>query len=259
MAVDTQPQPVSKGKAAVMGLVVLFGATIIVLVTLLVLRQGAQSVSTVAEGVSSVAENVSEKAEDVAGAVNITGGDVFDPETFFKVERQYVLRPEDLAFDYYIGKGGESPLSNKEMILTYGEARGKQYIQETGRVDGWQITMLKNHELDIAPSKFKSSIDLFQTAEGAQLAFSPEWFWVYTAENTPDEWLDASCNIGTDCIFFMYEDYNAVSGLTTLRYDVAFLYQNVIVWVSGSGIDYEINQADVLNAAQAVFDKLANY
>ena len=119
--------------------------------------------------------------------------------------------------------------------------------------------MLKNHELDIAPSKFKSSIDLFQTAEGAQLAFSPEWFWVYQDENAPDEWLDTSCNIGTDCILFKYEEYSPVSGLTTLRYDVAFLYQNVIVWVSGSGMDMEITQADVLNAAQVVFDKLANY
>jgi hypothetical protein len=213
----------------------------------------------VAEGVSAVAENVSVQAEDVAEAANITGGEIFDPETFFKVERQYVLRPEDLTFDYYIGKNGESPLSNKEIILLYGEARGKNYILQTGRVDGWQITMLKNHELDIAPSKFKSSLDLFQTAEGAQLAFSPEWFWVYQPENAPDEWLDKSCNIGTECIFFMYEDYSPVSGLTTLRYDVAFLYQNVVVWVSGSGIDMEITEADVLNAAQAVFDKLANY
>jgi hypothetical protein len=57
----------------------------------------------------------------------------------------------------------------------------------------------------------------------------------------------------------MYDDFNQVSGISTLRYSVAFRYKNVLVWVSAKGLEMEIDENDVLDAAKAIYDRLQTY
>ena len=177
-----------------------------------------------------------------------------------KEARYHVLRPDDLAANYYLAQGGEKPLTNDHVILSMKVANGKQYILDTGRVDGWEITLLRSSNTDITPEKYNSSISIFETSEGASTALSPQYFWAYTNEDQqPDEILDESCKVGSECILFAYEDYNRVSGVTKMRYDVAFRYKNALVWVSAFGLDIETTPEHVLEAAEIIYQRLVEF
>ncbi len=191
----------------------------------------------------------------------LVGGQPLDAKKASRNLNNFVLRPDDFETSYFQDGGSETPISNEEVILTMGQARGKQYITAAGRVDGWEITLLRSNDIDIAPQKYKNRIHIFESNDGAALAFSDEWFWAYTDETQmPDEFIDTNCNVGNECILFVYEDYKAASGLTVLQYDLAFRYRNVVVWVSATGLEnVDITEADVFNAAQVILDKLESF
>ncbi len=248
----------SSRRGWMIGLVVLaFIALLAVIAVLAVnlMRATAGGVSFVADQVSDVAEGVSEAAGEVA----VSGGQELNAEAFVRVEDQYVLRPSDFTVTYFVPQGGEKRVSNNSVVLDMGEYEGKTYITQTGRVDGWWIQLRRSNNAVVAPAIYESSIDVFETVEGAALALSPDWFWAYSDENTPTEFIDTSCGFGDQCIFFMYERFDPATRLTTLRYDIAFTYRNVLVWVSARGLDVEITEQDALDAAQLLFDRLSQY
>jgi len=189
--------------------------------------------------------------------VNSNANKVIAPEAFVRVQNDHVLRPSDMAYGYHVPAGEEVRYGNDYYIGQFGEYQGKSFIVETGRVDGWKLRIKRDSSKDITPAVFESYVEVYETADGASLALSPEWFWAYNdADRAPDEFVKNGCDIGQECLLFTYEDFDPATGLTTERYDVAFRYHNIITWVSGRSLDIEISQSDVLNAAQTLYDKL---
>jgi len=183
-------------------------------------------------------------------------GDIFDPATFSQALGNYILRPEDLPHKYRIPAGGEARVSNLGVIQQIGEVEGKRYILATGRVDGWSIELERKNKEDIAPITFQSTIEVFESHEGALTALSPEWFKAYKNEKKKPEWVEGGCDLGDQCLFYYYKTLDPATNLTKLEYDVAFVYKNVLVWVMGRGLDIDVNPDYVLNAARILFDKL---
>ena len=116
--------------------------------------------------------------------------------------------------------------------------------------------MRRTHKADPTPASYSSTLEVFETVDGARLAISPEWFKAYQDLDNLPVFLDESCNIGEECILYLYENYKAAEGQTTLTYEIAFTYRNMLVWTSVRGLDYEIEEQDVVDAAQVMYDRL---
>ena len=150
--------------------------------------------------------------------IGIFGGtQTLDAEEFAKVQNDYVLRPDDLEVNYFIKSGGEKRRGNRLIILEMKEVEGKNYVLDTGRVDGWYVNLRKSDRTDIAPSTYTNTIDIFETKEGARLALSPEYFKAYSDDEREFEFLDENCNYGDECILYTAERFDAATGLTVIR------------------------------------------
>ena len=184
------------------------------------------------------------------------GGDV--PQAQFIVEmNKLVLRPQDLTTAYKIVPGGDLNMSNSQLSNNVGAAYGKPLILNTGRVDGWDLAMERINPDDFAPEYVRSRVEIYQDASGAKTALSPDWFWAYTMEErAPDEFLDKSCNVGSDCFTFMYTEVKPGGGSIVERYDATLRYKNVVIWVMIKGFQGEVSEDLVLDYAQMVLNKV---
>jgi hypothetical protein len=137
---------------------------------------------------------------------------------------------------------------------------GTKFVLATERVDGWEINMYRSSDRDIAPEAYRSTISVFQNNNGASLALSEEWLPVFTSTiKNLGELVDKNCNVGSDCLLYATDEFNQVSGISTLTYTVIFRYKNVVVTVWAKGLEMEIDKADVLDAAKSVLARLEDY
>jgi hypothetical protein len=194
----------------------------------------------------------SEEAEDVSEE----SYDINDAKPKLK---EFILRPEDLPNDYRVPSGGERRFNNEGLINQIGELEAKEYIVATGRVDGWRIELERVNKEDIAPGRFESEVELFETNEGARTALTPEWFKAYQEDYVESTWIEDGCDIGDKCIFYYHEKYDDAAGLTTVTYEVAFVHRNLLVWILARGLDVDMSQDYVLDVAQSVYDKISRY
>jgi hypothetical protein len=180
------------------------------------------------------------------------------PADFAKSMDRYILRPDDLQVAYKIPPGGEKRISNAGVIQERGEVEGKRYIIATRRVDGWYIQMERRRKEDIAPAAYESRLELFETQSGARLALSPEWFPPLKDEENPPTFVEGGCDLGQGCLFYYYQRLDKATNLTYLQYHVAFTYRNVLVWVMGRGLDFDVDPQTVLATARIALNKLEN-
>jgi hypothetical protein len=188
---------------------------------------------------------------------NLLGGGEVPQAQFVVGMNKLVLRPQDLSVAYNIVPGGNLNMSNAQLSNNLGAAFGKPFILNTGRVDGWDLAMERVNPDDFAPEYIRSRVEIYQDASGAADSLSEDWFWAYQLEErAPDQFLDKSCNVGTDCVTFMYTEVKPGSGSIVERYDAALRYKNVTVWVMIKGQQGEVSEDLVLNYAQMVLDKV---
>jgi len=137
---------------------------------------------------------------------------------------------------------------------------GTNFVLATGRVDGWEINMKRSSDRDIAPETYRSTISVFEDSKGASLVFGEEWLPVFTSTIIDlGELVDKNCGIGANCLLYSQDEFNQVSGISTLTYTVIFSYKNVVVTVWAKGLEMEIDKADVLDAAESVLARLKEY
>ncbi len=180
------------------------------------------------------------------------------PEDQFIVKMdEFVLRPNAMESAYKVDPGSDRRMSNAQLATELGPAFAKSFIGATGRLDGWNLAMQRVNTYDFTPEYIQSRVEIYADAEGASTALSEEWFWAYQIEElVPDQFLDKSCNVGGDCVSFLYSDAKAGSGAITERYDVALRYKNVLIWVSAKGQQGEVSEELTLEYAQMVLDNV---
>jgi hypothetical protein len=256
MAVDTQPRP-RDNRGLLIGAAVVAGL-ILLAVALIMAWNALGGLAVIAGGVSDAAGRVAAGAEGAQQSFSLGGDQILAPNQFVRVQADYVLQPGDLSVNYYLPAGETGRVSNNELIGAMGQLEGKRYVLATGRVDGWETRLKRSSSNVIAPAGWYSTVDVFETSDGASAALSPEWFWAYTdPDRAPSEWLKDGCDLGHECLMFLTDKFDPATGLTTLTYHVAFRYHNVVVWVAGHGLDVDITPDDVLAAAQSILDRLA--
>lgn len=196
-----------------------------------------------------------EEAPVEAPAVEESEG-LFDIDTMVDGLEYYVIRIDDMPDAYKIATDGEQHLTNLRVINTVGEVDGKRYISGTGRVDGWSLELERVHKADLIPATIISQLQVYETAEGAQTAFGPDYLPAYTDEERVANFIDEGCNLGDACVMYYYERLEPTTEVTILEYHVTFVYKNVLVDVMGRGLDFDMNPDYLLNAASTMFDKI---
>ena len=181
---------------------------------------------------------------------------LFDVESMVDGLEYYVLRPDDMSDSYKIISDGEQHLTNLRVINTVGEVDGKRYISATGREDGWSLELERVHKADLIPATILSQLQVFQTAEGAQTAFGPDWLPAYTDEERVANFIDEGCDLGDACLVYYFERLEPTTEVTILEYHVTFVYKNVLVDVMGRGLDFDMNPDYLVNAASIMLDKI---
>jgi hypothetical protein len=147
--------------------------------------------------------------------------------------------------------------ANERVVNVMGAAAGKTYALDTGRVDGWRASYIRSSASQIAPEFFFNQIEVFETSQGASLALSEDYFFAYTDEDkTPDEWVDRNCNYGQECVLFSYREVKTGAGAATVRYDMAFRYKNVMVWLYVKGLEGEATQEQLFEAADLIINRI---
>jgi hypothetical protein len=243
-----QPQT-KKRSGLLIGLIVIIVLAVIALLIFLVWGS--------ASGIASVADAVADVAGDVAGGIEgaVGSSDPINTNKFISNMHILTLRNDDFPIDYK--HTTNSRLSNDKLIGMMTVAKGKPYILATGRVDGWDTYIEKVNVNDIGPNYYQSRVEVFETAEGAETAFSPEYLWVYTNPNrTPDEILDDNCEFGNECLYLSYVDVTPGSTTVNVRWDYVFRYKNVIVWVYVKGTDIETFEENAYDAAKMIYDRV---
>lgn len=187
----------------------------------------------------------------------LSGGGDLPQDQFIVSMDEYPLRPVDMEYAYNVDPGSDRRLTNALFTSEFGASFGKQFIQATGRVDGWNVSMQRAGLYDFTPEYVQSRVDIYNDANGAKAALSDEWFWAYNVVDlTPDEVLDTSCGLGNECISYMYSEVKAGAGAITERYDVVTRYKNVVVWVYIKGQQGEVSEDLALSYAQTVLDNV---
>jgi hypothetical protein len=210
-----------------------------------------------ASGIATVADTIADVAGDVAGGIEgaVGGGKPISTTEFISNMHIITLKNDDFPIAYKHTTNNR--ISNDQVIGMMTVEKGKTYILDTGRVDGWDTFIEKLDNKDIGPSSYESRVEIFETVEGAKTAFSPEYLWVYTNNNrAPDEILDDHCEFGDECLYLSYVDVTPGSTTVNVRWDYVFRYKNVIAWVYVKGTDIETFEEDAYNAAKTVYDRL---
>ena len=189
-----------------------------------------------------------------------TSKQVFDSAAVVENLDDYVLRPDDMPNNYKIVADGELHLSSKRIINSMGEVEAKRYIASTGRIDGWSLELQRVKKEELLPYTFYTQIEVFETADGAAMAFGPDWLPIYKDaddENAPvPNWIEDGCDFGDACIMFYYEKLDPATELTTLQYEIIFVDRNVIGRIMARGIDYDMDVDYFQQMAQIFFDKV---
>lgn len=185
------------------------------------------------------------------------GGGELPQDQFIVRMDEFPLRPADMEYSYNIDPGSDRRLTNALFTSEFGASFGKQFIQATGRVDGWNVSMQRAGLYDYTPEYVQSRVEIYNDASGAADALTEEWFWAYNVPDlAPDEVLSTNCDLGDDCLSYMYSEVKAGAGAINERYDVVTRYKNVLIWVYAKGQQGEVSEDLVMSYAQTVLDNL---
>jgi len=181
---------------------------------------------------------------------------LLDTEEMIKRLGDYVLRPEDLPHSYTLQEGGELHKTTLRLINEMGEIEAKTYVRDTGRIDGWWLRLRRESKEDFAPGAFESSVELFESPAGAQIAMTPDYNQMYQDESREYLSVEGGCDLGDDCEFYYSEKKDPETEIVTAQYNIAFTYKNALAWVMARGLTVDLDADYVLAAARSVLAKL---
>jgi hypothetical protein len=167
---------------------------------------------------------------------------------------EFLLDKEDLPSEakYYVPNAAwKSPHRNSEIISGWGKEKGQEYLEKTGRIDGWVIYFARGTSTVRAPEQLNHNIIQYETAEGAQLAMEMDSPYL-TVEY---EVIDDNYELGERTIISKYREMQP-SGEYTIIYLVETTYRNYQSRVAGWGWEKEYDLEYVIQIAEIALEKL---
>jgi hypothetical protein len=169
---------------------------------------------------------------------------------------KFLLQDEDLprAGKYYLaGADWINRHSNTEIISSWGSEEGSEYIENTGRIDGWSVYYSRGTSNVIAPEEIFHNITQYQTFEGAQLTVSD---YNYIARGEAEwELIKEEVDIGDMSIAMTFKEMQS-NGKFKVHIYIKTAYRNYVSNVAGSGAEDEVTLDYMISIARIVLDKL---
>lgn len=174
--------------------------------------------------------------------------------------KKFLLESDDLPPEagYFIPRSDwMSPHHNSEIIDGWGREKGMEYLEKTGRIDGWFVQFSRGSDTVRAPLIIYHNIIQYETIEGANitveeynrakrdLAGSLDWEEV---KRTPK--VEGQLNLS-----FLYKELDS-SGKYVVWYCVESQYQNYVSILCGSGFEEDVQYDYVEEIANIAIEKL---
>ena len=172
--------------------------------------------------------------------------------------KDIMLRPEDLKEEYIMQNDIE--VDNTRVIKFFTWADGREYNGITDRITGWNTYMERAQNV-YAPFSFRTKVEVFETIDGAKIAFSPEWLFIYNDPNLIEdiEILSTSCPYGNECVLAYVEENIAGTTDFNVYYHLVFRYRNVTVYVLSRGLEGVVDENTVYEIADLMISRLQMY
>ncbi len=169
--------------------------------------------------------------------------------------KDFLLQKSDLPLDakYYLpNELWIGPLHNEQIVSAWTVEKGREYLAETGRLDGWWIAFDRGSNTVIAPQNMYDNVIMYKTAEGAQIVitkFDDRFVeFDYTEIKDPPK-------IGDLSRAFVWKEMQS-SGEYRVAYRISFCYRNYVHEVEGWGWEHEVKPEYVENIARILLARL---
>jgi hypothetical protein len=168
----------------------------------------------------------------------------------------FLMQLEDLPKDakYYLPNSTWiSPLRNSEIVSGWGVDEGREYLEKTGRVDGWTVDYERGTKTVITPEEMYDNVVLYRTVDGAHLIIT-EYSNCSDPKSDFTE-LEIDFKIGDmtkACISRQMQS----SGDNRVWYLIEFTYRNFYHSVGGWGWENEVRPEYVQDIARTLLAKL---
>jgi hypothetical protein len=169
--------------------------------------------------------------------------------------QKLLLKTTDLPVNakYYLpGSEWISPHRNSEILSGMGVDLGREYLNETGRVDGWWVNYGRGMRTVLAPEEIFNNVILFQTAQGAQILLD-KYSNCTDAEKFTK--IEENLLIG-DKTNVCLRRVRQPNGENRINLLVEFTYLNVAHTVGGWGWEKEVELAYIVEIAEKLLKDL---
>lgn len=227
------------------------GASENTVATAIALTQNAAPTSTPVPSTATLPPAPSDTPEPAPTATSTPDTRVVDTDP-----KNLLLEREDLPTEakYYLPHSSWiTPHRNSEIISTWGAEWGREYLDSTGRIDGWLIYLARGTSTVIAPEQVFDNVMLFKTPEGARL-FLDEYA---TCKDPEGEYqiVNTDFIVGDGTNVCTWKEMQS-SGKNRVEYRIEFTRRNVAHAVTGWGWEADVKPEYVQQIALALLEEI---
>ncbi|MEX2143696.1 MAG: hypothetical protein WD740_03805 [Anaerolineales bacterium] len=143
---------------------------------------------------------------------------------FIGEPQHFLLQSEELGGEYQAdGAGSASPNSG----VLEGRADGAAYLEATGRLSGWRMQYNASGEGQ-APPYIVNVVNIYETAEGAQLVLSRDWHQDVWSLIDSGDLTQLPAITGLDTEHLVWQTADGAVG-------VEMIYRNLYIFFTGPG------------------------
>lgn len=169
---------------------------------------------------------------------------------------KFLLQASDLPQDakYFLPNSQWiSPHHNSEIISGWGREEGLEYLEKSGRIDGWWVYYSRGTRTVRAPEEIFHNIIQYKTSEGAQ--FSVEEY-NYVAQGDSDwELINEEIVLGDVSVALISKEMQS-NGKYRVWITIDSAFRNYLSRIAGSGWEDDVSLEYVMDIAQIALDKL---
>jgi hypothetical protein len=169
---------------------------------------------------------------------------------------KFLLQASDLPPDarYFLPDSSWiSPHHNSEIISGWGREAGLEYLERTGRIDGWWVYYARGTRTVRAPEEIFHNIIQYQISDGARLTVRE----FNNVERGDSEWayLEENINLG-DLTVSLIRKRMQPNGKYKVDIYIKTAYRNYVSNIAGFGWEDEVTLEYMLNIARIILEKL---
>ena len=155
--------------------------------------------------------------------------------------QKLLMGKEDIPIDgqYYLpASDWISPHRNSEIVSDWGVKEGREYLDRTGRIDGWFVIYERGTSRVLAPEQIYDNVVLYKNAEGARIVITE--FGFCTEVDTEYSMIETDILVGDFTNVCTFQEMQS-GGEPRVLLRLEFIYKNVYHGIAIWGWDYEVD------------------